>query len=293
MMKWKTILFLSIFFVQARAQHNTVYSQYLFNALLINPAYAGSQDALNLTALYRNQWLGIDGNPRTITFSAHSPFANEKNNLGITFINDQFGISSHNKLNLVYAYRMKLKRGSLSLGLQGGVDFLKQDFNAVITTQRGDPLFTGSERKIIPEAGAGIYYHAPAFFIGVSAPELLSGTHLKTYFPVMVYTGAVIKVSEKFVIKPALLLKHISNSPPEADALATFYLGDYLGLGLGYRINDAALAFIDLRVNDQFRIGYAYDYTVSKLKNYSSGSHEIMLRYLFHYKVNSQSVRYF
>lgn len=280
--------------VLALGQHNSVYSQYMFNGLLINPAYAGSQEALNVTGLYRTQWVGLDGSPTTITFSAHTPLRNKKINLGLIAMQDQFGISQHSKASLVYAYRFRLFKGSFSLGISAGVDAIRTNWNEIRTTQASDPTFVpGQQKTIVPQAGAGLYYYSKSFYMGLSVPTLLNSNRFDEYQPAVLSSGVLIKLSDNFRIKPAVLFKYMLHSPYELDFATTFYWQDVIGLGANYRLNDAVTAFIDLRINDQFRLGYGYDYAVSKLQNYSNGSHEIMLRYLFRYKVNPQSARYF
>lgn len=277
----------------ALAQHSSIYSQYIFNALVINPAYAGSQNALDVTALYRNQWLGIDGAPRTISFAAHSPLRNTHHNIGLSFVNDQFGITKHNKINAVYSYKIKLSKGFLSLGLQAGADFTQQNWSLIRTVRTDDPAFNYSQNYVLPQAGFGLYYQARRFFAGLSAPSFLDGRNLSAFFPVMFYTGGLIRLGENFRLKPTVLIKYLKDSPVQTDLNLTLYIKDIIGVGAGYRLNDAALFFFDLRVNDQLRLGYCYDYTVSALRNYTSGSHEVMIRYLFSFKSRSQSSRYF
>lgn len=275
------------------AQHNSTYSQYMFNALLLNPAYAGSHDALNLTALYRKQWLGLDGSPTTITFSAHSPLRNRKVNLGLIVMDDKFGVSEHTKSLLVYAYRFKFLGGNFSLGVQGGVDIHRANWDQVRTTQLRDPSFTGvNERTLEPQAGFGLYYYTNGFYLGAALPNLLNKTQPQ-YETAVLHAGVVLNASEQIKIKPSVLVKYLLNSPLDVNPVITLYWKQVVGLGLGYSVNGTAMAFMDLRINDQFRIGYAYDYTFSTLRNYSTGSHELMLRYLFHYKVNVSSTRYF
>lgn len=284
-----TLLFISS---QLLAQHNSVYSQYVFNALIINPAYAGSQDALDITALYRNQWLGVDGSPKTITFSAHTPLRNTHQNIGVSFINDEFGISKHNKINAIYSFKAKFRKSFLSLGLQGGVDIAEQNWNRIKTIKTDDPAFNYNQRSILPQAGFGLYYQSRHFFSGLSAPSLLNSNYFSP-FPVIFYAGGLIPLGDNFRLKPTMLLKYLRHSPMEADANLTMYIKEIVGVGAGYRLNDAVLAFFDLRITDQFRLGYCYDYTLSRLKTYTSGSHEIMLRYIFSFKSKSQNARYF
>ena len=273
----------------ANAQHNSSYSQYAFNALLLNPAYAGSSDALNLTSLYRRQWLGLDGSPTTITFSAHMPVKSKKISLGMSLSDEKFGVSEHTKAMLIYAYRFRLLGGKFSFGLQAGVDTYRANWNQVRTTQLRDPSFTGNvEKKIIPQAGFGLYYYTNNMYAGIAVPRIFNPGQ-PMYETALLHAGCVLPVSEDIKIKPSVLV----NSPLDVNPILTFYWKNVLGLGVGYSMNQTAMAFLDLKINDQFRLGYAYDYTFSNLRNYSTGSHELMLRYLFHYKVNVSSSRYF
>ncbi|MCD6066653.1 MAG: putative rane protein [Bacteroidetes bacterium] len=279
----------------AKAQHNSAYSQYMFNMLLVNPAYAGSQDALNLTGLYREQWVGIDGAPRTLTLSAHTPFKNKKLNAGIVFSNDRISIYDHNRVSAMYAYRIKAGKGFLSFGLQAGINSFRQNWQNINTTQANDVSFqVAPVRNILPETGFGIYYHSQRFFMGAAVPSVLIDGQSTIYSPANLYTGAVLNAGTSFKIRPAVLLKYVKGSPLSLDVNTIFYWRDVLGLGLGYRMNDAAMALVDLKLNDQLRIGYCYDYTLSKLRNYSNGSHEFMIRYLFFYKLQpAKGMRYF
>jgi type IX secretion system PorP/SprF family membrane protein len=275
------------------AQHNSSYSQYMFNGLLINPAYAGSNDALNLTALYRKQWTGIDNAPNTLSFTAHTPLKNKKVNLGLIVTSDRYGITEHLKTSLIYAYRIRLFKGHLSFGLLGGVDSYKLNWDKVRTTQEGDASFTSNtQKRLYPEAGFGIYFHSQKFFMGLSAPDMYSNT-FSIDRTLALNMGGLINVSENLKIKPAVLLKYITNSPLDANISTTFYWKEIVGLGVGYSYNTSIIGLLDLKINDQFRIGYSYDYATTVLNKYSTGSHEIMLRYLFHYKVHALSTRYF
>lgn len=292
-MKTRLLVILLSLSLSLFSQHNSSYTQYMFNGLLLNPAYAGSNDALNLTALYRKQWLGLDGSPTTITFSAHSPLKNEKVALGVVVMDDKFGVSDHTKMDLIYAYRVKLGKGKLSFGLQGGVDSYKTNWDQVRTTQLRDPSFTiNSVRNIQAQAGFGLYYYSQNMYIGASIPSILNNNQMK-YQTAVATAGCVLSISDVIKIKPAVLVRYILDSPLDVNVTTTFYWRNVLGLGLGYSINSTAMSFLDLKVNDQFRIGYAYDYTLSTLRNYNTGSHEIMLRYLFNYRVNVSSTRYF
>jgi type IX secretion system PorP/SprF family membrane protein len=278
-----------------RAQHNSDFMQYMFNGLLINPAYAGSSDALNITALYRNQWLGLPGAPVTAVLSAHAPMKNKRVNVGGILFHDRFGVYDHSQASVVYAYRIKLASGQLAFGLQGGIDTYFNDWTKINTGTIGDPNFQNTQsRKIGPQAGAGLYFRSSHFYLGASAPNLIN-YNMDFYKQqlTMLNAGGLLNLNESIILKPALLFKYISNSPLSANISTTFYYKNYLGIGIGYTHQTAAMVFADIRVNEQLNFGYGYTYALNQLKSYSSGSHELMLRYLFRYKINGINPRYF
>ena len=278
------------------SQHQTFYSQYIYSGLLINPGYAGSQDALNITAAYRNQWTGFTGAPKDFSLAAHTPLRNKKTNLGFIVSNQKYGITSKTDLNIAYAYRIKMKESNLSFGLQAGIDFMRNDWSLVKTTDQNDPNFIPQiEKKSIPKFGAGIYYSNKKMYAGLAFPTLYRIDSKSSFSPVALnlYSGVLFKLNNELIIKPSALIRYVRNSPLQWDLTGTFYLNKIMGVGFGYRSNDAVYAFLDLKINNQLNLGYGYDFTTSQLKNYSSGSHELMLRYLFKYNVNSKSVRYF
>ncbi len=293
----KKLLIIAFSFLGAlniHAQHDNLYSQYMFNSLLINPAYAGSNDVLSATLVNRNQWVGFDGAPRTSTFSLHTPLKNKKINIGLTFTNDQFGITTQNKINVMGAYRLFLKNSSLSFGLQLGMNFIKNNWNTIQTTTPGDQVFTGQySAQNVPQTGFGLYYKAQKFYVGLSSPDMFSiSTSKTTYKSALLTAGYLFAVSENVKIKPSILAKYIHNSPFEIDVNAVVYF-KILGIGYSYRSNDAMVFLATVNINKQFSAGYSYDLTTSKLSTYVRGSHEIMLKYEFSYKVNPQSPRYF
>jgi type IX secretion system PorP/SprF family membrane protein len=293
----KLFLFLLSFVATVSyAQHQTFYSQYIYSGLLINPAYAGSQEALNITAAYRNQWTGFSGAPKNFSFALHSPLRNKKVNLGLLLSNEKFGITTKTDVNVAFAYRVFFKESSLSFGLQAGYDLLKNDWSLIKTTDQNDPNFVAqNNNQSIPKFGAGVYYTAKKIYAGLSFPTLYRIDKSSVFSPyaMNLYSGVLLSINKDVVIKPSVLIKYLHNAPLQFDVTSTFYLNQILGFGFGYRSNDAVYAFVDLKISKQFNLGYGYDFTTSQLKNYSAGSHEIMLRYLFKYNVNSKSVRYF
>lgn len=274
-------------------QYTSSYAQYMFNGLLLNPAYAGSNEALNITTLYRNQWLGLPGAPVTAALSAHSPLKNKKMNIGGTLINDRYAVFEHIKANLSYAYRLRFLSGNLSLGLQGGINSYSTNWNKINTSDASDPNFIANgTRKTVPEIGAGAYYYNKNFYLGISAPNIYNGK-LNPDMVSFFNAGCALKISDNVFVKPAVLVKYIITAPVSANISTTFYYKEIIGFGVGYTYNTSTLAYTDVRLNDQLHVGYAFEYGLNALQKYNSGSHEIMLRYLFRYKVNTVNSRYF
>ncbi|PBQ34609.1 hypothetical protein CNR22_23470 [Sphingobacteriaceae bacterium] len=292
----KKFIFLVLVYISAftlNAQHSSNYVQYMFNGLILNPAYAGSQEALSMTGLYRKQWMGINGSPTEAMLSVHSPLKNKSISLGGNFQNSQFGLFNHTKVNLVYAYRFKFLKGHLALGLQAGIDSYSTNWDKLNITEAGDPSFVANvNRKTMPELGAGAYYHTKSFYVGLSVPNLFTG-RLNPYSLTCLSSGVVVDMGKNFKVKPAVLIKYISGSPISPNFSATFYFKEIIGLGAGYTYRSSALVYTDIRVNEQLHVGYGYEYTLNDLQTYIAGSHEFMLHYIFRYKINATNVRFF
>lgn len=292
----KLLVILIVYSSGIYAQHNSLYSQYYFSGILINPAYAGSQNALNFTSIYRNQWTGIDGSPRNLSIGIHSPLKNNKINAGLVFLNSKYGLSCATNVMGVYAYRFPLSNGSLSFGLQGGIQSNRNNWDQIETTDGNDPIFTSpASREISGIAGFGMYYKTEKFFLGLSSPSMYNSKNSFRFAhsPVLFSAGVLLKLGNSVVFKPSTLIKYIKGSPIGTDISSVFYFKEIIGLGFGYRTKDALYAFVDIKLNEQLSAGYCYDYTTSRLKRYSNGSHEFMLRYLFSYKLNVKNSRYF
>ncbi|MEM0997007.1 MAG: type IX secretion system membrane protein PorP/SprF [Bacteroidota bacterium] len=289
----------------AKAQHYPMFSQYMFNGLVINPAYTGSRDALSLTALYRQQWTGFRGAPRTQTVTAHSPLKNPRNNFGVTFLHDRVGVSTHTMAYGSYAYRIDLgeRAGRLAFGLQGGLSLLQDRWTEIITDQNGDEVFSAnSPTFVVPRVGFGVYYDHRRWYFGASVPFLLDYKNSDytqyvansfQYRPYMLTAGVLIRLNPDFILKPSILVKYLRNSPIQGDFNANLIFKDVFWIGASYRTGDAMVGMLEYQINPQFRIGYAFDYTITELRRYHNGSHEFMLRYEFGYKVKAMSPRYF
>lgn len=270
----------------AQAQQDPMFSQYMFNMLTVNPAYAGSRDVLSLTAMRRWQWVNIDGAPRTTTFSADMPIANERMGLGLIAYNDQLGVTKTNSAYLIYSYRIRMEKGTLAFGMQAGFSNYRSDLTSLRTTDVSDDNLGSNVNKMLPNVGAGVYYNTDRFYVGISTPKLLnnklgndavSNAIQKRHLFAM--AGYVIHASELFKIKPSVLGKYVEGAPLQLDGNLNVWFNDVIGLGASFRSGDALSAMLEIQATDQLRFGYAYDYAMTKLNNYTSGTHEIMLRY--------------
>jgi type IX secretion system PorP/SprF family membrane protein len=291
------------------AQQNAMFSQYMFNTLAINPAYAGSRNVVAATALYRNQWVGIEGAPKTGTFTVDAPFAQDRIGLGVQIVSDKIGIVRTTGAVLSGAYRIPMNSGSLSFGIQGSVNQYHAGFSDVQLDPSGpvgDPGFTENVNKVLYNFGSGAYYNSDRFYAGLSVQDFVrnrlnnetmasdqevtarQSTH--AYFA----TGYVIPVGMDFDLKTSVLLKGVRGAPVQADLNATLWIKQIIAIGAEYRTSADVSVLGELRVTPQVRIGYAYDRSTTTLRNFNSGSHEFMLRYEFSFDRDKMlSPRYF
>lgn len=298
------------------AQQDPMYTQYMFNMLGVNPAYAGSRNVLSVTGLYRNQWLGIDGAPVTQTLSVDFPVSNKRIGLGVTLVNDKIGIQKNLNAYLSYSYRLRLGKGVLSLGLQAGANNYSANFNPVMTNSlynggngggTQDPAFQQNFTKTLPNVGAGLYYSTDKFFLSLSAPKILqyslstavtgissANNIARQYRHFFLSSGFVLPLSENVKLKPSFLLKAVEGAPLELDINANLWFGGKFGIGASYRTGDSVDGMLEFQLTPQFRLGYAYDFTLTRLGKHTTGSHEILVRYETGYgKRKVISPRYF
>ncbi len=275
-------------------QFDPMYTQYMYNESSINPAYAGSHKALSFSALARMQWVGIDGSPKTQTFNAHAPLKKEKIGVGINIVNESIGVQKRTGGALNFAYRIKLKSSTLCFGVQAGVVSFIDNFSKVSTVTQNDQQFiANSQRLTTPNFGAGVYYYTKKFYVGLSIPRMIEnkmaiggGASNKVsaksfhYFLAM---GYVYDVNTQLAIKPTIMIKATQNAPLQGELTVQAIMKNSLWVGLAYRSGDAISALLGYQINPQFKIGYSYDYTLSKLRKYNSGSHELMLNYILSY----------
>lgn len=274
-----------------QAQQDVQFTQYMFNGLAINPAYAGSRDVLSVTGLFRKQWTGIKGAPVTQTLSGHLPLIKDRIGLGLTLINDKIGITNNFTMIGSYAFRIKFKTGTLAMGLRAAITQFRANFTDVqfsVDPTSSDPAFNQNINKTLPNFGTGLYYYTNKWYAGVSVPQLInrelsSGniSNARQSRHVFATAGYVFDVSPSVKIRPSFLAKYVSGAPFSIDVNANVWLYDRFALGGSYRIGDAVNLLAEARISNNISVGYAYDLTLTQLGRYNSGSHEIMLRVEF------------
>ena len=308
--KLLTALLLSLVCFGAHAQQDPMYTHYMYNTLSINPAYAGSRDALTVSALHRSQWLDLKGAPMTQTLTMHAPIASKNIGLGLAASNDKIGPINNTAISGSFAYMIHLnKKSKLSLGLSGGINILQARLSSLQLDNQNDPSFQNDIRnRVTPSVGFGIYYSRERFYAGVSAPNLLENKYYETTQPNGTVTasnanrhyffiaGAVFNLTNNLAFKPTTLVKVTMGAPIQADLTASFIIMKRLLLGGMFRTGDAVGVLVGFDISQQFHVGYSYDWSYGfRTPTYNKGSHELMLRYdfIFNSKQQIQSPRYF
>jgi len=305
MKKIVLFLFTLLFAIQGNAQQDPQYTQYMYNMNIVNPAYSGSTEGLAVGALYRNQWVGLDGGPETFTFNIHAPVG-KRVGFGVSLIADQIGPVKETNAYVDLSYTIPVGEVTkLAFGLKGG--FTTHDIgigeNQIMIMDSGDPFFATSINETTPNFGAGIYFYKPSkYYVSVSIPNILNGVHLdanstkigseREHF--FAAAGYVFDLSENFKLKPHTLIKYALDAPISYDVNANLFMYDLIEVGVGYRVDDSFSGMINFQLVDNLRIGYAYDAIRSDLDIVTNSSHEIFINFdiTFSTKV-SRSPRYF
>ncbi|MCE5345205.1 MAG: type IX secretion system membrane protein PorP/SprF [Bacteroidales bacterium] len=298
MRKIYKILFFLLIPIGASGQLAPVTNQYVLNPLSINPAYAGSRGALNIAALYRRQWVGITGAPNTMTLAADAPFFDEKVGLGLIIMNDKVGVTKETQIISNYAYRLSLKEGSLSFGLGAGITTTNTAWSDLVVLDKGDELYLNNSRLfVVPNVSFGTCYSNNNYYLGFSIPKIFSYKFnlKKNKYDLLInpgqtgylFTGGYIfSVSPKLKFFPSSLLTFTPREKILFDINTYFNYIDRFWFGVSYRSTRSFAGLFQFQVNNQLKVAYTYDFDFSKLRTYSNGSHEIMLRYEFRYKVD-------
>lgn len=281
------------------SQQDAHYTQYTYNMGVLNPAYIGTNEVTTANLLVRSQWVGIEGSPQTATFSISSPMGKNVG-LGLSVIHDEIGPVTENNLYLDFSYTLNLSDSKkLAFGLKGGYTFL--DVGFLTGNEINDPLNIPVNLKE-PNFGAGIFYFTDKFYLGAAIPNIIKTRHLDTadnivststdVSHIFLNTGYVFDLSNNLKFKPSAMVKAAIGAPLSIDISGNFLVRNNLELGASYRYGDSVSAIIGFNLSSDFRVGYAYDSTLTPLRNYNSGSHEIMLSYKFN-RLKIKSPRFF
>lgn len=284
-----------------QAQQDAQYTQYMYNTVGVNPAYAGNRGALSITGLHRSQWVGLDGAPETQTLSINTPFKDSRVGLGLSFSNDIIGPTEEQYLNIDFSYTIPTsEEGRLSFGIKGVANFLKFDHTKL--THVPD-VNLQSFSKFQPNFGVGAYYHsADKWYLGISAPNILETNHYdnsisnlgKERMNYYLIGGYVFDLSSNIKLKPAVLFKHVTGAPLQADLSANIMFNEKFIIGGAYRWDAAFSGMAGFQMNKKLFLGYGYDMDSTELSGFNSGSHEIILRFeLFNDKDKLISPRFF
>lgn len=269
------------------AQQDAQFTQYMYNTININPAYAGSRGALSMFALYRTQWVGLDGAPVTSTVSVNTPINESNVGVGVSLINDKIGPTTENTISADVSYSIQTSEDwKLSFGVKATANLFDLDPSKLNPVDAGDPTLQNYS-KFSPNIGAGAYFHSDKAYIGFSVPSFIETSRyddnevaiFKEKINYYLIAGYVFNFGDTVKFKPAALAKMVEGAPLQADVSANFMFFDKLTLGVSYRWSAAMSAMAGFQVSDGLYIGYGYDHETTNLNNYNSGSHEIYLRY--------------
>ena len=287
--KYSFLLLLLLLFVQAKAQQDAQYTQYMYNMSIINPGYATDSGTMSFGALYRAQWVGSVGGPTTGTFFAHSPLAKNVE-AGLSIVHDEIGdVVKESGVFADFAYVLKINEtNKISFGLKAGATFFSTNFNGFVYSDNlPDAAFENNLSKTFPNIGVGTFYFGENYYLGLSSPNLLANKHLEREQGVVMNGvetihyfltgGYVFNLNDNLKFKPAFMARSASGVPLALDITSNFLINNKVEFGVGYRVGDAVSGLANFRVTRDIRVGYAYDYTLSNLGRFNSGSHEIMI----------------
>lgn len=289
------------------AQQNPQYNQYMFNPLIVNPAYAGSKEQLSTVLLHRSQWVGFEGAPMTQTFAIHAPFRQRSVGVGLNIINDKIGPTNNLGLLAAYAYRIRVAKGKLSFGLRSGV--YNYAFNWSKIDYKDPSEIAGLNAQTnswVPVFDYGMRFHTNNFYVGLTLANLNSpivrvknnsdsarfSSVLNRYANIT--AGYAYVINDNMVFRPSVFVKTIKGQRPNIDANASVLLNRNLWVGFSYRTGKTFIAIFEYKISSSLSAGYSFDYTATKLRNFNSGSHEIFVSYEVPFKKSRVlSPRYF
>ncbi len=298
MKKLTSLLLLILLPLALWGQLTPVTNHYILNPLTINPSYAGSRGGLSIAAFYRQQWVGLDGAPRTMSLEVDAPVLSSKLGLGLFVVNDKIGVTKQTEIMSSYAFRISVGSGTLALGLGAGLVATNTAWSDLIVIDPGEEYYLIDSRVfVVPDFSFGTYYNVKNYFLGFSIPRLLgykfdfdrNKYSLRVepgQYNYVLNTGYMFSLGQKARFIPSAMLSYSPGDKLLYDASAHFILSDRLWFGATYRSTSSVTALAQFAVNNQFKVAYSYDFNYGKLGSYNHGSHEVMLRYEFRYKVD-------
>lgn len=286
----KNVIFILLFVnISVFAQQDAQYTNYMYNTISVNPAYAGSRGVMSIFGLHRNQWIGLDGAPVTNVASINTPIENSNLGVGLSFVNDRIGASDETTISADISYTIQTSWNyKLSFGLKGTANLLNVDYTKLSRYDVIDPKFQNNiENEFSPNIGAGVYYYSDKLYLGLSVPNFLehnefndndSTTSLERLHYYLI-GGYVFDLSTNVQFKPAFMCKTVVGSPLQLDLSANFLFNEKFVLGAAWRWDAAVSAMAGFQISKGLYIGYGYDLETTQLANYNSGSHELFLRF--------------
>jgi type IX secretion system PorP/SprF family membrane protein len=292
------------------AQQSSLYTMYMWNQLIINPAYAGSVDAVSASLVSRHQWVGLDGAPSTQVLSIHSPLPNDNMGIGLTVENDRIGPTNNTGIWGDFSYSIQTsEKAKLSFGLRAGVAIFQANLRDLDNIDPNDQAFVGNvENRLLPNFGFGAYYRSDRGYVGLAAPTTLEpelntfsvqntnsrGVDNRHYYVLAGYVFNLSADSGGVMFKPSTIVRLVEGAPVSFDFSAMFLIQQKFWIGGAYRYQDSFAGILSMNVNQHLQVGYSYDFGTNNLNSYHNGSHEIMLTYdFFKPDIKVRSPRYF
>ena len=289
-MKTRITIILGLLSLSLYSQQDSQFTQYMYNTIGVNPAYAGSRGVMSLFGIHRQQWVGLDGAPVTTAVSAHTPLP-KNTGLGVSIVKDAIGAQDETNVAVDFSYTIHTSETvKLSFGLKGSMNMLNIDYTKLNINDPNDPrLQTNIDKRFSPNVGAGVYLHGNKGYVGLSVPRMIQTDHFnqgvvggymaKERLHYYLIGGYVFDLSETLKLKPAVLNKVVMGAPLQTDISANFMFNQRFVAGVAYRVSAAFSALTGFQVSDQLFVGYSYDADTNRLAKYNTGSHEIFLRY--------------
>lgn len=285
----KILIFITfgLFCSVSSAQQDPLNSMYVFDKMLVNPAFTGSSEWMVGTIKARKQYTGLEGSPSTQTFNFHTPVLRRTVGLGLKVINDEIAIVKNINAAAIFSYHLNFGGGKLSFGIEGGIQKREINYSKLILSQQNDNAFPlQSASATVPDVSWGLYYQKKQFYVGFSHYHLIKNTfndvaesNSKLYNQLHFLVGNVFQLSKKWALEVSTLTKYVPPAPIQLDINSIVYFNDRVGVGIQYRTGDAFVGFLKINILENLRVAYGYDMVTSNLSPYAVGSHEIILSY--------------